>query len=646
MYSNEIESVIAEYLKNPRAEYAVMIDGDWGSGKTYFLTHSLMRIMETIDIGKDKRRKYAYVSLYGAKSVDEVSREIVFQCFGKKHKKKVETADAVMETASNILTASLGAVNIDLSKIKETLAKIDINNWIICFDDLERCCLPINEILGYINRLVEHNNCKVIVLANEKEIGKITLNQRLEEKYQVVLSGRKLLFVNNDSSDANNENGINIKKLQNDTKALFNEDILYKSIREKVIGLTIKYEPQMDIAFDSIIADYCDGTEFKQYIVNNKAKILGFFEEEECYNLRTLISVFGSVKKVYDEMVYHDYNSVKYFDKIMDAFSKYIILFTIFYKNGGKVRDLNLTTEIGYVHLGQSIFNHTRGFKFLEKYCMTLSFSEQEFINVVAMLRQEYDEEEKRIAKSKQGLAKAYSELACWWEKEDDVVRELVSLLREEIKQDKYLFSNYQSIIGQLMVLRHWGHDIGDMDELIGFMNDNIEKSEEVVDVERRSYSFEDSPELRRQYDEYVDRLKLKAGNKNQIIKAGELSQYMSSENWAEELLDYCDKHYNEFISRYGFIDLLDMDILLQKMNGASTKEMCLIKDIFKAVYRVSNINEFFVNDTEEIKRFKEAVEQMEITGINKSIAKKALADYLDDIIKRLEKDINIYRIE
>lgn len=59
MYSNEIECVIAEYLKNPKAEYAVMIDGEWGSGKTYFLTHSLMRIMETIDMGKDKRRKYA-----------------------------------------------------------------------------------------------------------------------------------------------------------------------------------------------------------------------------------------------------------------------------------------------------------------------------------------------------------------------------------------------------------------------------------------------------------------------------------------------------------------------------------------------------------------------------------------------------------
>ncbi len=31
----------------------------------------------------------------------------------------------------------------------------------------------------------------------------------------------------------------------------------------------------------------------------------------------------------------------------------------------------------------------------------------------------------------------------------------------------------------------------------------------------------------------------------------------------------------------------------------------------------------------------------MNVTGINKSIAKESLEDYLDDIIKRLKKDIN-----
>ncbi|MCD8039275.1 MAG: KAP family NTPase [Lachnospiraceae bacterium] len=528
MYSNEIESVITEYLRNPKAEYAVMIDGDWGSGKTYFLTHSLIKIMETIDNGKEKRRKYAYVSLYGAKSIDDVSKEIVFQCFGKKHKKKVETADTVMETASNILTASLGVVNIDLSKIKDTLAKIDINNWIICFDDLERCCLPINEILGYMNRLVEHNGCKVIVLANEKEIGKVTLNQRLENKYQVVLSGRKLLLNKGDNSTKNEENeGIDIESLQKRTKMLFNEDILYKSIREKVIGLTIKYEPQMDVVYDSLISDYSNGGEFKKYLQKNKEKVLKYFAEEECCNLRTLICVLGSIQKVYDEMTSNKYDTVKYFDKIMEVFLKYIVLFTIYFKNGGKVSDLKLTTEIGYVQLGQDIFSHTRGFKCLEKFCTTLSFSEEEFARVVSALRQEYEEEERRIEKSKEGLAQAYGELAYWWEKEDDDVARLIIQIRKEVEQDKYPFNSYQGIIGQLMVLEYWGYNIGDMDALIDVMNQNIERTDEIVDIERFSFSFESNLSLQNRYDEYINKLKLKAGNKNQVIKASEVTLHL-----------------------------------------------------------------------------------------------------------------------
>lgn len=645
MYSDEIKGIIIEYLRNPKAEYAVMIDGDWGSGKTYFLTHSLMEIIETIDNGKDKRRKYAYVSLYGAKSIDEVSKEIVFQYFGKKNKKKVEAADAVMETASNILTASLGAVNIDLSKMKDTLAKINIDNWIICFDDLERCSLSINEILGYMNRLVEHNKCKVIILANEKEIGKTSLNQRLEDKYQVVLSGRKLLLNNNFNTTGADEE-ISVEDLQKGITTLFNEDILYKTIREKVIGLTVTYDPQMDLVYDSLVSEYSDGGKIKKYLVENKEKILKYFEHEECCNLRTLISVLGSIQRIYDEMIDNKYDTTKYFNRIMEEFLKYIVLFTIYYRNGGKVRDLNLTTEIGYVQLGKNRYSHTRGFKFLENFCSSLSFSELEFSRVVSVLRQEYEEEEKKLEKAKVGMAKAYGELTHWWEKEDDDVKKWIVQLKEEVNQDKYPFQSYQSIIGQLMVLEYRGHDIGDMNVLIEAMNKNIEKSDEIVDIERNSFSFEDSPSLRKQYDEYIDKLKLKAGNKNHIIKASEVSQYMTSDNWAQDLLDYCNEHFNEFLSRYGFIDLLDTKILLEKLSNASTKELYLVSDMFKLVYRAGNINEFFVNDKEKIEEFRKELGQMEFQGINKPLAKKKLEEYLDDVIRRLEKEVYVYRIE
>lgn len=635
MYSEEIESVIVEYLNNPNAEYAVMIDGEWGSGKTYFLKDSLMRIMETIDNGKNKRRKYAYVSLYGVKSIEEISKEIVFQFLGKKNKKKVENGDAVLETVSNVLTASFGVVNIDLSKIKNILNKIEINDWLICFDDLERCSLPVNEILGYINRLVEHNKCKVIVLANEKEIGTVTLHQRLEEKYQVVLSGRRFAPNNAENSKISNpEEDMSISELKQETKNLFDEDILYKIVREKVIGLTIKYEPQMDKAYDSIISKYGYSGKFKEYLAENKKKILKIFENEECSNLRTLISSISSIYKVYHEMVAYRYDDEKEcFEKIMESFQKYIVLLSIYYKNGGNIRQLELTEEIGGVSLERQENKRTEGYKFLEKYCTTLSFSKEEFISVVAALRQEYKEE-----KSKPVRPEAYGELSNWWEKEDEEVKALISLLKAEVEEDKYPFHSYQGIIGQLLELEHWKYDIGDLDVLIDIMNENIAKSDEPVNIERFSYAFKNNAGLRERYEQYVDKLKLKAGEVNRRVKASEISEFMGSEDWAEKLLEYCDNHYHEFTTRYGFIDLLDTELLLNNLQNSSTKQLRITKDIFKKVYGFSNIRDFYFNDLNIIKKLREEINRLVLEGINKPLAKNALVEYLDDIIKRLEK--------
>lgn len=72
-------------------------------------------------------------------------------------------------------------------------------------------------------------------------------------------------------------------------------------------------------------------------------------------------------------------------------------------------------------------------------------------------------------------------------------------------------------------------------------------------------------------------------------------------------------------------------------MKDASPKELCQLKDIFKLVYQASNIKEFFINDYKKIKLFKNEVEQLNFTGINKNLAKKNLVKYLDDIIQRLE---------
>lgn len=638
MYGNEIKEIIKEYLRTEKAEYAVMVNGEWGSGKTYFLTHSLMEIIESADIGRNEKRKYAYVSLYGAKSIEEISKEIIFYCFGKKKKKHIETADTVIETASNILTASLGAVNIDLSKIKDTLAKINIRNWIICFDDLERCSLPINEILGFINRLVEHNHCKVIILANEKEIGTINLSQKLEEKYQVVLTGKELEIEKQKQNNANTK--LDIEKLKKITKELFNEDMIYKSIREKVVGLTVIYEPNMYDAFDSIVVDFNIAGNFRTYLADNKQKIIKYFEDEECKNLRTLIAVICYLQKIHSKMLEYNYHTINYCEQIMDEFLKYIVQFTIYYRQGGKVSDLNLTADMGAVPLGKNIFSNTRGFKFLEKYCTTLNFGDSEFTRMVTILRMEKEEEEKKIKKMKVGLGRAYGELSYWWKMEDEEVNNSIVLLKQEIKEDKYTFYDYQSIIGQFIMLKKVGFNVGDLEEVIDNMNENIYKADEEVEIERFGYTFKDNIELQQKYDYYIDKLKLTAGHKNHKLKANEIMECFETANWANELQGYCEQHRDEFLLRYGFIDLIDLNTFFEKIQIASTKEIYTVRDIFKIVYKVSNINEFFARDKEKLVEFKDMLEAMAVSGINKPNAKKSLIEYTEDIIKRLEKEI------
>jgi len=615
-----------------------MIDGEWGSGKTYFLKHSLLKIMESADYGKDKRRKYAYVSLYGVKSIDNITKSILFQYWGKKYEKSIESVNCLIDTASNMLSLATDSVNINLSNLNKNLRNIAIKEWIICFDDLERCFIPLNEILGYINQLVEHNKCKVIIIANEKEIGKLYLNQNLEAKYQVVLSGQKIDF---DPSDKTNDNdqdkGIGINRLYENVKKLFEENIEYRTIREKVIGLTIKYEVQISQSYDSILKGMKYNDELNAFFAGKKDVILQHFENQGCCNLRTLISIFSCVEKIYDEMIDKNFNSVEcYYDEIMDLFLEYVVLVMIYYKNGGKVSDLGLNTESGYVHLKKNFYDRTRGFKFLERYCTTLNFSTDEFTRVVSKLRREFEDKKQKENDQKIGLGQAYGDLTTWWELEDEQVQCLIKKLGEEVRDDKYPIVSYQGIIGQLMVLEENGFTDVNMDSLIDCMNKNISKTNgKIDDIDRFSYSFTNEV-LHNRYLEYVDKIKCNVDAVNNSVKSSEITDILNDEAWENNITKYCDEHYNDFILRYGFIDLIDTDILLDKLLKAKVQEWYTIKSMLQSVYRAANIKDFFLNDKVKLEKMLDKIREIEVSGINKPLAKKLLMEYIEDILKRL----------
>ncbi len=259
MTSSQITKAVENYIRDENAKYALLIDGVWGSGKTYLYENYLVDAIESIRIGSDEHKQNVYISLYGISNIDSLAKQLFTNYLiyvkgngNKTLKKALKPVAGIIGLASCAVSFSLGSVSADLSGVDEKITgSLKVKDMVICFDDLERCTIPINEFFGFVNNLVEHCNCKVIILADENNIGKIFANTNIEGKYLTVLSGnRKVVEHIEDEKntrtkrkelgkDSNGE--ITIDEVKKLNELLYSENYLYKDIKEKVIGKTLFY---------------------------------------------------------------------------------------------------------------------------------------------------------------------------------------------------------------------------------------------------------------------------------------------------------------------------------------------------------------------------------------------------------------------
>ena len=47
---NELIDAICDYIRKPYTDYAIMLNGKWGSGKTYFWNNKLRSRLESIKV--------------------------------------------------------------------------------------------------------------------------------------------------------------------------------------------------------------------------------------------------------------------------------------------------------------------------------------------------------------------------------------------------------------------------------------------------------------------------------------------------------------------------------------------------------------------------------------------------------------------
>ena len=70
-----VESIL-DYVRADYTDYAIMINGEWGSGKTYFWNNKVRSKIESNDIN-GKRYHTIYMSLYGISNLDDISKKIL-----------------------------------------------------------------------------------------------------------------------------------------------------------------------------------------------------------------------------------------------------------------------------------------------------------------------------------------------------------------------------------------------------------------------------------------------------------------------------------------------------------------------------------------------------------------------------------------
>lgn len=170
----------------------ILINGDWGIGKTFFLKEKFLKDKDYID-----------VSVFGAKSIEAIKAEIY---------SKINTKCKIIEKARNWIREFEGnSIGIGVISLPIACWEADINEAIsrntkdktltIVIDDLERKSKEINisDILGMIESISQINNVNIIVVANEKKIKKEDLETYDNFKEKVI---QKVYNVDKYSSEA------------------------------------------------------------------------------------------------------------------------------------------------------------------------------------------------------------------------------------------------------------------------------------------------------------------------------------------------------------------------------------------------------------------------------------------------------------
>ena len=293
MTYDKMNEFILNYVKNDITGRAIMLTGEWGSGKSYYIKTKLKSFLENKDNGK---HKCVIVSLYGLSDTSEISKAIYMELRTIKKSASSEAANTakvvgkiVGKTIFNGLVSKIGfdIGGISDDDLKKVYESVDLTDKLIVLEDMERTQIDIIELLGYINNMCENDGVKVLLVTNESELLKFHKKEIKKQEY----SGEKTEYIKVYSEDAQK----------------------YLKAKEKSISDTLQFHADFQDTIDSIIDNFKndDLSSFKGVLTEPRRSIL----RNDITNYREVIVACQKACDIYNYMKEHSITNDSEFKK-------------------------------------------------------------------------------------------------------------------------------------------------------------------------------------------------------------------------------------------------------------------------------------------------------------------------------------------
>lgn len=640
---DDIVNIVIKYIDENLYNYAVMIDGDWGCGKTYFVKEYLIDKIEQNETEKKKEneeyncKRIVYISLYGVKSVDDVSKQVYMESYLAKAGKAKEILRKGTEIVGTLLPVafdfmkSFTGIDTDTDKVSGAVNTfLTIKNSIFIFDDLERCDCSINEILGYINGFVEHEGLKVILVANQKEVGKGAYIKNLELKYLVAANknidfepkseNRKILDMyasQNTQQETQKEEPINIGMIENRINRLFGQDIMYERVKEKLVGITIYYQPDLQKVFLKFIKnDNLDGT-----LQNYLNESINFFEKymigEEHLNLRTFQFFLSKISDLYKEIS-------KLKSEGQEAFFKYIMQYCfkicVAYKNGSLKYTWERNEEYSFKSIGErDIFGNRLAFRFVDDFVIKSVLDSKRVKSMLRIFENEY------INKGD-----AFRELdAKWYILEENEVQQKIQQVFEDLGNNVYKFNEYPRIVGCFVKLEQVGFPRENTNIVIEKMKGNLLELKQHINIDN-GYGLLQEGDNKQRYKEIIEQLQKDIDQHFKEHISNTLEDYLNLEDgWGEKLEKYVYDNKAEIYQSSGFLTQINIPKLCEKIQKSKSKDIHAFRSCILMLYVRGIMGEGLEKDEERLQELSDGIQEMDMEDFD--IIKKMQKNYLLD---------------